>query len=143
MPHLFERGEPVAHDPYGVPLPFEVAAYEFGLLLVVFGDYDVCTHTADRMRVRNTARTGSGGTGGGSRRCEGVSRRPAGGGDVPGRGAVLRSVGGDPVRRRRYAAIVTADLPRTAVFALLGRSAKTTIRSSAKRPTPASADADR
>ncbi|GFN08532.1 hypothetical protein GCM10010298_19380 [Streptomyces microflavus] len=61
MPYGVERGEPVAHDPYGVSFPFQIAAYEFGLLLVVLGNYDVCAHTPDRRaQLQCEAGAGSG-----------------------------------------------------------------------------------
>ncbi|GGY36961.1 hypothetical protein GCM10010342_25120 [Streptomyces anulatus] len=55
MPDGVERGEAVAHDPYGVSFPFQIAAYELGLLLVVLGNYDVCAHAPDR-RAAGTRR---------------------------------------------------------------------------------------
>ncbi|PWS39724.1 hypothetical protein DKT74_36820 [Streptomyces sp. ZEA17I] len=41
--------------------PFQIAAYEFGLLLVVLGNYDVCAHASDRRaRLRRETGAGSG-----------------------------------------------------------------------------------
>ncbi|GAA2263151.1 hypothetical protein GCM10010145_41940 [Streptomyces ruber] len=55
VPDVFEGGEAVSDDGDRVALVFEVAAYEFGLFFVVFGDDDVCAHAIDRMGVREGA----------------------------------------------------------------------------------------
>ena len=49
----------VPDDRDRVPLVFQVTAYEFGLLRVVFGDYHVCAHEVDRRRVRGAVRWAS------------------------------------------------------------------------------------
>ncbi|GGS05289.1 hypothetical protein GCM10010284_43030 [Streptomyces rubiginosohelvolus] len=67
MPDGVEHGEAVAHDPYGVSFPFQIAAYQLGLLLVVLGDHDVCAHAPDRRAavLRCEAGAGSGSAEGG------------------------------------------------------------------------------
>lgn len=54
VPDLGESREAVADDRDRMALVFEVAAYEFGLFLVVFGDYDVCAHADDRRGPRGS-----------------------------------------------------------------------------------------
>ncbi|GGS44663.1 hypothetical protein GCM10010221_49550 [Streptomyces parvus] len=60
MPDGVEHREAVAHDPYGVSFPFQIAAYELGLLLVVLGDHDVCAHAPDRRAAGLQCEAGAG-----------------------------------------------------------------------------------